>query len=182
MRRPPWRIGRHWPSCHLCKLLQRRAEVKRSTCVASINRIARSLVEFLLKSLVAGSVFLTPQVPSGRQLWLCLTLGAEWACADGGGSPIMVMGGQGHQAPLVSSLWDKWERLRCYLQEWSLEGLQPWRSSLLVGLGICSPPSLLQTPSAPILEPSRGVAAPTFGPQPYPAPLRHPSIPLRPAH
>lgn len=64
-------IGRHRPSCHLCKLLQQRAEVKRSTCVASINRISRSLVEFLLKSPVAGLVFLTPRMPCGWQPRLC---------------------------------------------------------------------------------------------------------------
>lgn len=64
-------IGRHRPSCHLCKLLQQRAEVKCSTCVASINRISRSLAEFLFKSLVAGSVFLTPRMLCGWQPWLC---------------------------------------------------------------------------------------------------------------
>lgn len=58
----------HQPSCHLCKLLQQRAKVKCSTCVASINRISRSPVEFLLKSLVTGSVFLTPPMPSSQRV------------------------------------------------------------------------------------------------------------------
>lgn len=47
-------IRRQRPSYHLCKLLQQRAEVKCSTRVASVNRISRSLAQFLLKSLVAG--------------------------------------------------------------------------------------------------------------------------------
>lgn len=94
LRRPPLRIRRHRPSCHLCKLLQQRAEVKCSTCVASINRISRSLAEFLLKSLVAGSVFLTPQMPRTRQPWLCHALGGEGASAvPGGASAISGMGG-----------------------------------------------------------------------------------------
>lgn len=94
-RRPPPRIGRRRPSCHLCKLLQQRAEVKRSTCVASINGISRSLAEFLLKSLVAGSVFLTPQMPCGWQPRLCHTLGKEGARAGWGGSPSTAAGGHG---------------------------------------------------------------------------------------
>lgn len=69
--RPSPCIGRHRSSCHLCKLLQQRAEVKCSTCVASINRISRSLAEFLFKSPVAGSVFLTPRMLCGWQPWLC---------------------------------------------------------------------------------------------------------------
>lgn len=87
LRRLPLHIRRHRPSCHLCKLLQQRAEVKCSTCVASINRISRSLVEFLLKSLVAGLVFLTPQMPCGWQAWLCHAFGGERACAGWGGLP-----------------------------------------------------------------------------------------------
>lgn len=131
--RQPLRIRRHRPSCHLCKLLQQRAEVKCSTCVASINRISRSLVEFLLKSLVAGLIFLTPQMPCSWQPWLCHAPGGEQACAGRWGSPRAVpggvsaslgMGAQGHHAPNASSLWGKWERLRSSLEEESLEGHQ----------------------------------------------------------
>lgn len=131
LRRPPPRIRRHRPSCHLCKLLQQRAEVKCSTCVASINRISRSLVEFLLKSLVAGSVFLTPQMPCSWQPWLCHALGGEQASAEWGCSPRAVlgvasgslgMGGQGLHAPHINGPWGKGVRLHCSPQEESLEG------------------------------------------------------------
>lgn len=183
LHRPPLRIRRHRPSCHLCKLLQQRAEVKCSTCVASINRISRSLVEFLLKSLVSGLVFLTPQMPCSWQPWPCHVLGGEHG--PGGGSTRAVPGGASANlgtggSGTLHSPRGKWEMQCCSPREESLEGHRaPERQ--LVGRSVQEQPPI-PSPSAsdPLhlhLGDLLGVAAPAFAPRPDVALLRQAKTP-----